>query len=149
MRWGIGMTVMETAKDIWSYRELFYFLAWRDVKVRYKQTALGVAWAILQPFLTMVDLHAPDSGSWQACRARECRIRCSTSAPCCPGCIFEHADELGQQSRGQCAPDHEGLFPTVDPADRSRVQWPRRLRRRLCSAVGHHGATTAWCQIGR
>src|SRR3990170_7795621 len=37
-----------------KFRELFYFLAWRDVKVKYKQTALGVIWAILQPFLTMV-----------------------------------------------------------------------------------------------
>jgi len=40
--------------EIWRYRELFYFLAWRDVKVRYKQTALGVLWAVLQPFLTML-----------------------------------------------------------------------------------------------
>jgi lipopolysaccharide transport system permease protein len=41
-------------KDIWLYRELLFFLIWRDVKVRYKQTALGASWAILQPFLTMV-----------------------------------------------------------------------------------------------
>src|SRR5881275_2563825 len=41
-------------KELWSFRELLYFLTWRDVKVRYKQTALGVAWAILQPLLTMV-----------------------------------------------------------------------------------------------
>jgi lipopolysaccharide transport system permease protein len=41
-------------RDLWEYRELLYFLVWRDVKVRYKQTVLGVAWAILQPFLTMV-----------------------------------------------------------------------------------------------
>ncbi len=41
-------------RDIWAYRELLYFLVWRDVKVRYKQTLLGVAWAILQPLLTMV-----------------------------------------------------------------------------------------------
>jgi lipopolysaccharide transport system permease protein len=41
-------------KDLWVYRELIYFLTWRDLKVRYKQTALGAAWAILQPFLTMV-----------------------------------------------------------------------------------------------
>jgi len=41
-------------KDIWEYRELLYFLTWRDIKVRYKQTVLGAAWAILQPFLTMV-----------------------------------------------------------------------------------------------
>jgi lipopolysaccharide transport system permease protein len=40
--------------DLWLYRELFYFLIWRDVKVRYKQTLLGAAWAILQPVLTMV-----------------------------------------------------------------------------------------------
>jgi lipopolysaccharide transport system permease protein len=39
--------------DLWNYRELFFFLAWRDIKVRYKQTALGAAWAILQPVLTM------------------------------------------------------------------------------------------------
>jgi len=41
-------------RDLWEYRELLYFLVWRDVKVRYKQTVLGAAWAILQPFLTMV-----------------------------------------------------------------------------------------------
>jgi lipopolysaccharide transport system permease protein len=39
-------------KDLWIYRELLYFLTWRDVKVRYKQTAIGVVWAILQPVLT-------------------------------------------------------------------------------------------------
>jgi lipopolysaccharide transport system permease protein len=41
-------------KDLWAFRELLYFLTWRDVKVRYKQTALGIAWAILQPLLTML-----------------------------------------------------------------------------------------------
>lgn len=41
-------------KDLWHYRDLIYFLTWRDIKVRYKQTLLGAAWAILQPFLTMV-----------------------------------------------------------------------------------------------
>jgi lipopolysaccharide transport system permease protein len=41
-------------RDIWSYRELLYFLIWRDVKIRYKQTLLGAAWAIIQPLLTMV-----------------------------------------------------------------------------------------------
>jgi lipopolysaccharide transport system permease protein len=40
--------------ELWQYRELLYFLIWRDVKVRYKQTALGVAWAVVQPFFTMV-----------------------------------------------------------------------------------------------
>jgi lipopolysaccharide transport system permease protein len=40
--------------ELWAYRELLYFLMWRDVKVRYKQTALGVAWIVLQPLLTML-----------------------------------------------------------------------------------------------
>jgi lipopolysaccharide transport system permease protein len=40
--------------ELWEYRELLYFLVWRDIKVRYKQTALGAAWAIIQPFFTMV-----------------------------------------------------------------------------------------------
>jgi lipopolysaccharide transport system permease protein len=40
--------------ELWEYRELLYFLTWRDLKVRYKQTALGVAWAMIQPFFTMV-----------------------------------------------------------------------------------------------
>jgi lipopolysaccharide transport system permease protein len=41
-------------KDIWKYRELVYFLTWRDLKVRYKQSVLGILWAILQPLLNMV-----------------------------------------------------------------------------------------------
>lgn len=41
-------------QDLWRYRELFYFLAWRDILVRYKQTAIGIAWALIRPFLTMV-----------------------------------------------------------------------------------------------
>ena len=41
-------------RDLWIYRELVYFMTWRDLKVRYKQTLLGVSWAVLQPFLTMV-----------------------------------------------------------------------------------------------
>jgi lipopolysaccharide transport system permease protein len=40
--------------ELWSYRELLYFFVWRDIKIRYKQTAIGAAWAILQPFLTML-----------------------------------------------------------------------------------------------
>jgi lipopolysaccharide transport system permease protein len=50
---GRGWTRVELT-DLWAHRDLFYFLIWRDVKVRYKQTALGVVWAILQPLLTML-----------------------------------------------------------------------------------------------
>ncbi len=48
-----GRTRLKLA-EMWEYRELIYFLTWRDVKVRYKQTALGVAWAIIQPLFTML-----------------------------------------------------------------------------------------------
>ena len=41
-------------KDLWKFRELFYILAWRDIKVRYKQTVIGVAWSVIRPLLTMV-----------------------------------------------------------------------------------------------
>ena len=40
--------------DLWRYRELFLILAWRDISVRYKQTIIGILWAIIRPFLTMV-----------------------------------------------------------------------------------------------
>src|SRR5438874_5352073 len=58
-------------RDLWQYRELFQVLAWRDISVRYKQTVIGVAWALVRPFLTIVvftvvfgkiaKLHAPGS----------------------------------------------------------------------------------------
>ena len=43
-----------TLREVWQARELLYFLVWRDVKVRYKHTVLGIGWSVLQPFLTMV-----------------------------------------------------------------------------------------------
>ena len=49
-----GRTERHYWRDLWRYRELFYFLAWRDILVRYKQTVIGIAWAILRPFLTML-----------------------------------------------------------------------------------------------
>jgi lipopolysaccharide transport system permease protein len=47
-------TKLGTVRELWDFRELFYFLAWRDIKVRYKQTVLGVLWAVIQPFFTML-----------------------------------------------------------------------------------------------
>lgn len=66
-----GRTEKNYWRDLWRFRELFYFLAWRDILVRYKQTVMGIAWAVVRPFLTMViftvifsrvaKLHAPAS----------------------------------------------------------------------------------------
>jgi len=49
-----GRTEKNYWKDLWRYRELFYFFAWRDFLVRYKQTSIGIAWSVIRPFLTMV-----------------------------------------------------------------------------------------------
>lgn len=49
-----GKSERQYWKDLWHYRELFFFLAWRDILVRYKQTAIGIAWSVLRPFITMV-----------------------------------------------------------------------------------------------
>ena len=49
-----GKTEGQYWKDLWRYRELFYFLSWRDILVRYKQTAIGIAWSVLRPLLTMI-----------------------------------------------------------------------------------------------
>lgn len=51
-----GKAELQYWRDLWRYRELFYFLAWRDLLVRYKQTAVGVAWAVIRPLLTMMIL---------------------------------------------------------------------------------------------
>ena len=49
-----GRTEKNYWVDLWRYRELFFILAWRDISVRYKQTIIGLTWAIIRPFLTMV-----------------------------------------------------------------------------------------------
>src|SRR5258708_26049833 len=49
-----GRTAKNYWRDLWQYRELLYFLAWRDIVVRYKQTAIGILWALLRPALTML-----------------------------------------------------------------------------------------------
>jgi len=49
-----GRTERHYWKDLWRYRELFYFLAWRDILVRYKQTIIGISWAVIRPVLTML-----------------------------------------------------------------------------------------------
>src|SRR6202041_3191764 len=51
-----GRTERQYWRDLWRYRELFYFLAWRDLLVRYKQTVVGVGWSLIRPLLTMIVL---------------------------------------------------------------------------------------------
>ena len=97
-------------RALWEYRELLYFLVWRDVKVRYKQTVLGVAWIVLQPVVSMVVfsvlfgslLKVPSGG-------------CALSHLCLRGaaalelfCLV--ADPVVDQPGRQRPPDHQGLL---------------------------------------
>src|SRR5215470_4621058 len=93
-------------KDIWAYRELLFFLTWRDVKVRYKQTALGAAWAILQPLFMMI-IFTIFFGriSLPGVCARRTRSL---------DVLFQRDHCKRKQSRRQRQPDHEGLLSTLD-----------------------------------
>ena len=71
-------------QELWSYRELLYFFVWRDLKVRYKQTAFGALWAIIQPFMLMVVFTLFLGGSTGS-RPTASRIRCSPIRPSCHG----------------------------------------------------------------
>ena len=74
-------------RDLWAYRELLYFLTWRDLKVRYKQTVLGVAWAIIQPLFTMLIFTLFLVAS-QAYHLMACLTRCLYMPPCYCGRSF-------------------------------------------------------------
>ncbi len=103
--------------ELWEYRELLYFLVWREIKVRYKQTVLGVAWAVIQPFFTMVVFSA--FFGWLAGVPSD-GLPYPVFAYCAllPWQLFAFAlTESTQQRCGQSAADYQGLFPPVDRAD--------------------------------
>ena len=74
-------------KELWDARELLYFFVWRDIKVRYKQTAIGAAWAVIQPFMTMV-VFSLFFGKLAKMDSHGFLIRFFITAPCFPGCIL-------------------------------------------------------------
>ena len=73
-------------RELWQFRELVYFFVWRDVKIRYKQTAIGAAWAVIQPLATML-VFSLFFGRLAKIRPGEFLIPSFTSALCSPGCI--------------------------------------------------------------
>ena len=109
---GCGWTALKL-RELWEYRELLYFLAWRDIKVRYKQTLLGAAWAIIQPFFTMVIFSiffvrlAQIPVGWNTVsHLRLCGF--STLDFFC-----EWFEPIIQQLGRQCQPDQESLLPAL------------------------------------
>ena len=100
-------------KDLWRYRELFYFLAWRDMLVRYKQTVIGVAWAVLRPLLTMI-VFTVVFGRVAKLPSRRCSLRAAgLSPPCCRGSFSPPRSPIEQQPGRQRQPDFQGLFPAL------------------------------------
>ncbi len=123
-------------RAVWEYRELLYFLVWRDVKVRYKQTALGVAWIVLQPVVSMVVftllfgglLKVPSGGVPYPVFAYAALL---------PWNYFAGAlTRVGDQPGGQRQPDHQGLLPAAGhPAvRRARPGWSISPSRSSCSS---------------
>ncbi len=97
--------------DLWRYRELIFFLTWRDINVRYKQTVLGAAWAIIQPFFTMLvfSIFFGELGQNPFRRPALPDLHLLRAAALAALRLF--ADRIGQQPGGQPEPDHQGLFP--------------------------------------
>ena len=102
--------------ELWAYRELLYFLVWRDVKVRYKQTVIGVLWVVLQPLLTMgvftifFGRLAKLPSEWPSLSRFLFRCACSLDI------FLDGAAELHECRCGQPERDHEGLFPAAGVA---------------------------------
>ena len=118
-------------RELWRFRELIYFLAWRDVKVRYKQTALGAAWAILQPLLMMVVFTiffsrmagVPSGGLPYPLFAYAGLLALD---------VLRHGDHRrGQQRRRLGAADHQDLLPAAGRPVRGGRRGGRGFRDRL------------------
>ena len=118
-------------RDLWRYRELFYVLAWRDVAVRYKQTVIGAAWAVIRPFLTMV--------VFTVVFGRIAKLPSDGSAPyplmvfagMLPWTFFSTGlSEASEQPDRQRQPDQQGLLSAADRADgdggRGLCRFPHR-----------------------
>ena len=109
--------------ELWAYRELLYFLTWRDIKVRYKQTALGAAWAIIQPLLTMV-VFSLFFGRLAKMPSDGVPYPIFSFAALVPWTFF--ANGLTQSANSLVASqnlDHQGVFPAARDPDR---HGPRR-----------------------
>ena len=82
--WSLGL------RDLWSHRELTYYLVWRDIKLRYKQTFFGAGWALIQPIRLMGYL-ASSSADSLVCHWMGCRIRCCARRPRSMDALFSSA----------------------------------------------------------
>ncbi len=112
-----GRTERHYWKDLWRYRELFYFLAWRDILVRYKQTVIGLAWALIRPLLddgcVCVRLQQTGQTAFRRCALSDSGL-CSASAM---AIFFQRIYRSRQQFDQQCQHDLQSLLPPLGGTD--------------------------------
>jgi hypothetical protein len=102
---------------LWAYRELVYFLTWRDIKVRYKQAALGVAWAVIQPVVNMVIftvIFGRLAGLETDAGIRRPGTRFLPLPRCCPGSFSRERCSVRGSAWSECQFADQGLFPASD-----------------------------------
>ena len=103
--------------DLWRYRELFFILAWRDVAVRYKQTVIGVVWAFMRPFLTMVVFTVVFGSLAKLPSEGSAPYAIMVFAGLLPWTLFASVlSEASVERDRQRQPDHQGLLPASDRA---------------------------------
>ena len=126
-------------RAVWEYRELLYFLVWRDVKVRYKQTALGVTWIVLQPLVSTLVFTVLFGVLLRRALQRSALPDLRLRRPAALAVLRQLADPLLHQPGGQRQPDHQGLLPAAgDPHERRAVR-PGGL----CGGPGDAGGADA------
>ncbi len=106
-----------TLPELWAYRELLYFFVWRDIKVRYKQTVIGAAWAVLQPVMTML-VFSLFFGKLAKIPSQGLPYPIFYYCALLPWMYFATAMQSGHQRRGRAAArHHQSLFPPRRAAD--------------------------------
>ena len=116
-------------RELWRHRELLFFLVWRNVKVRYKQTVLGAAWAVLQPALMMV-VFTSSSAAWRDVVRRPALSALRLRRPLALVVLRHRGHQRRQQRRRLRAADHQDLLPPAGDSVRRGRRRGRRLHDR-------------------
>ena len=134
---------------VWRYRELLLNLIVRDLKVRYRQAALGAAWAVIQPVFAVAIFTVVFGHFAQDARRTECRTRCSRSPPTLPWTYFAEAvrrSGIGPRHRRRAGA--QGLLPAPRHPARRGDRAARRFRHRVRGPAGLMLRSTAWRRPG-
>ena len=130
--------------EVWRYRELLVFLTWRDIKVRYKQAVLGVAWAVLAPFVTMV-VFTIVFGRLLGVKVGQYRRALrgvQLHGPAALGLVLRGC-KARRQPCGELQPADQGLLSTAHHPDVGGLWRPSRLPHLVRRAGGPHGCSTS------